>query len=229
MVVPFGLTNAPSVFMSLMNGVFCRYLNCCVIVFLDDILIYLKTVEEHEVHLRQVLQCLRDHWLYGNLGKCGFFQFEVKYLGHIIIGDGIAVDTQKIQAIMDWLVSTIAPKVCSFMGLAGYYHHFVNDFSQMAHPITSLQRKGKKYVWLDQCKIAFNTLKECLTSAQVLAVPNFVGDFVVCIDASLEDFGLVLMQDGHVIAYESRKHKDCELNYPTHDLELVEMVHALVH
>ena len=101
MVVPFGLTNAPSVFMSLMNGVFCTYLDQCVIVFHDDILIYSKTVEEHEVHLCQVLQCLIDHQLYGNLSKYGFFQSKVKYLGHIITGDGIAVDPEKIHTIMD--------------------------------------------------------------------------------------------------------------------------------
>ena len=128
-VVPFGLTNAPSVFMSLMNGVFRTYLDQCVIVFLDDILIYSKTEEEHEVHLRQVLQCLRDHQLYGNLSKCGFFQSEVKYLGHIITGDGIIVDVEKIRAIMDCPAPTNVSKVCSFMGLAGYYRYFVKDFS----------------------------------------------------------------------------------------------------
>ena len=97
-IVPFGSTNVPSLFMSLMNRVFFTYLDRCVIVFLDDILIYLKTIEEHEVHLCQVLQCLRDHQLYGNLGKCGFFQFEVKYFGHIITGDGIVMDPEKIMS-----------------------------------------------------------------------------------------------------------------------------------
>lgn len=115
--------------MSLMNGVFCSYLGQCVIIFLDDILINLKTVEEHEVHLHQVLQCLRDHQLYGNLSKCGFFQSEVKYLGHIIIVDGIVVDPEKIHAIMDWSVPTNVSEICSFMGLAGYYRCFVKDFS----------------------------------------------------------------------------------------------------
>ena len=95
-IVHFGLTNGPLMLMSLMNGVFHMHLNQCVIVFLDDILIYSNIVEEHEVHLCQVLQCLRDHQLYVNLGKCGFFQSEVKYLGHIIIGDGIAMDPKKI-------------------------------------------------------------------------------------------------------------------------------------
>ena len=165
---------------------------------------------------------------YGNLSKCGFFQLEVKYLGHIITGDGIAVDSKKIRAIMDWPAPTNVSEVHSFMGLAGYYRRFVKDFSRVAHPITSLQRKGKKFVWSDQCEIAFNALKERLTSAPILAVPNPVGDFMVCTDASLEGVGAVLMQDGRVIAFESRKLKDHELNYPTHDLELAAVVHALV-
>ena len=98
-----------------MNGVFHTYLDQCVIVFLDDILIYTKTEEEHEVHSRQVLQCLRDHQLYGKLSKCGFFESKVKYLGHIVIGDGIVVDLEKIHAIMDWLAPTNVSKVCSFV------------------------------------------------------------------------------------------------------------------
>ena len=130
-----------------MNGVFRTYLDRCVIVFLDNILIYFKTIEEHEVHLCQVLQCLWDHRLYGNLGKCGFFQSKVKYLGHIITGDGIAVDLEKMLAIMDWSAPTNILEVCIFMGLVGYYHQFVKDFSQVAHPVTSLQQKGNKYVW----------------------------------------------------------------------------------
>ena len=114
-------------------------------------------------------------------------------MGHIITGDGIEVDPEKIRVIMDWLVPTNVSEVCSFMGLAGYYHHFMNDFSRVAHPITSLQRKGKKFVWSDQCETTFNALKECLTCAPVLAVPNPVGDFMICTNASLEGMGAVLM------------------------------------
>ena len=149
-------------------------------------------------------------------------------MGHIIIGHAIEVDSEKIQAIMDWPIPTNVSEVCSFMGLADYYRHFTKDFSCVAHPITSLQRKGK-YVWSDQCEVAFNALKECLTSAPVLVVPNPVSDFMVCIDASLEGVAAVLMQDGQMITYESRKLKDYELSYPTHDLELIVVVHALFH
>jgi hypothetical protein len=226
-VVPFGLTNAPSVFMSLMNGVFRTFLDKFVIIFLDDILVYSKTVEEHEKHLRQVLQCLRENQLFANLEKCEFFQTEVKYLGHVISGEGIAVDPAKIQAIVEWPTPTNVSEVRSFMGLAGYYRRFVQGFSRIAHPITSLQRKGKKFIWTEKCSEAFQILKDKLTSAPILAVPDPAENFVVCTDASLEGIGAVLMQEGRVIAYESRKLKDHELNYPTHDLELAAVVHAL--
>jgi hypothetical protein len=154
-VVPFGLTNAPAVFMSLMNGVFRTFLDKSVVVFLDDILIYSKNEREHEEHLRQVLQCLRDNQLYGSLSKCAFFRSEVKYLGHVISGDGISVDPSKIEAIMNWPAPTSVTEVRSFMGLAGYYRRFVEGFSRVAHPITSLQRKGKKFEWTEKCERAF--------------------------------------------------------------------------
>lgn len=106
-----------------------------------------------------------------------------------------------------------------FMGLVGYYHRFVQNFSRIAHPITSLQRKGKKFLWTEKCVEAFQKLKELLTNALILAVPNLEGDFMVCTYASLEGIRAVLMQNGRVITYESCKLKDHELNYPTHDLE----------
>ena len=114
------------------------------------------------------------------------------------------------------------------MGLAGYNCRFVKDFSWVSHHITSLQRKGKKFVWTEKCEEAFQKLKELLTSAPILVVPDPAGNFMVCTDASLEGIRAVLMQGGWVIAYESRKLKDHELNYPTHDLELAAFIHALV-
>ncbi|KAH9297900.1 hypothetical protein KI387_029582, partial [Taxus chinensis] len=194
-VVPFGLTNAPAVFMSLMNGVFRTFLDRFVLVFLDDILIYSHSKEEHEEHLRQVLQVLREQKLYGNLEKCSFFQTEIQYLGHIISSEGISVDPSKIQAILDWPTPTSVTEVRSFMGLVGYYRRFVQDFSRIAHPITSLQRKGKKFDWSEKCEQAFQLFKERLTTAPILAVPDPTEDFVVCTDASLEGLGAVLMQE----------------------------------
>lgn len=122
-----------------MNNVFCKYLNQFVQVILDNILIYSKNEKEHEDHLRIVLSCLRKHQLYGKLSKCSFFQEKIHYLGHIILGEGISVDPEKVKAIMEWPIPKNAHEVRSFMGLAGYYRRFVEGFSKIAKPITTLQ------------------------------------------------------------------------------------------
>jgi hypothetical protein len=137
-VLPFGLTNALGVFMSLMNGVFCEYLDKFLQVLIDDILIYSRMTEEHDKHLCLVLQCLREHKLYGNLSKCSFYQSKIHYLGHVISDEGIIVDPTKVEAIMEWLALTNVPKVCSFMGLAGYYRRFVEGFLKIENPIMKL-------------------------------------------------------------------------------------------
>jgi len=144
-VVPFGLTNAPVVFISLMNGVFRKYLDQFVQVFLDDILVYSKNEKENEKNLRVVLTCLREIQLYGKLLKCSFFQKKAHYLGHIISREGILVDPEKAKATMDWPVSKNAHEVHSFMGIARYYRRFVEGFSRILKPITTLQRKGVRY------------------------------------------------------------------------------------
>jgi hypothetical protein len=132
------------VFMSLMNDVFRKYLDRFVQVFLDDILIYSKNEREHEEHLRVVLSCLRENKLYGKLSKCSFFHKKIHYLGHIISSEGISVDPEKVKAIMEWPVLKIAHEVRSFMGLAGYYRGFVEGFSKIENPITTLQCTGAR-------------------------------------------------------------------------------------
>jgi hypothetical protein len=154
-VVLFGLSNAPTVFMCLMNGVFRDYLEKFVIVFLDNVLVYSKTEEEHEQHLRMVLQVLREHQLYAKLSKCSFYQRWIHYLGHIISEEGITVDPEKVQAIREWPMPRNVAEVRSFMGLAGYYSRFIAGFSKIAHFITSLQRKGKKFQWIEECERNF--------------------------------------------------------------------------
>jgi hypothetical protein len=155
----FGLTNAPGVFMSLVNGVFHKYLENFVQVFIDEILIYSRTMEEHDEHLRLVLQCLREHKLYGKLSKCSFYQSKIHYLGHVISSEGIVVDPAKVKAIMEWPMPTNVPEVCSFMGLAGYYRRFLKGFSKIENLITELQKKNKKFVWTEKCVEAFQRLK----------------------------------------------------------------------
>eukprot|EP00253_Pinus_taeda_P026609 PITA_26609 len=154
-VLPFGLTNAPATFMCLMTGIFHPYLDQFVLIFIDDILIYSCTIEEHHEHLRIVLQTLREHQLYAKFSKCDFLKVEIQYLGHIITKDGIAVDPKKIKAIMEWPVPKDVADVRSFMGLAGYYRRFVEGFSKVAFPITSLQKKGKLFHWTPNCQKSF--------------------------------------------------------------------------
>jgi hypothetical protein len=226
-ILLFGLTNAPGVFMSLMNGVFREYLDKFIQVFIDDILIYSRTTEEHDEHLCLVLKCLREHKLYGKLSKCSFYQSRIHYLGHVISTEGITVDPTKVEAIMEWPAPTNVTEVRSFMGLAGYYRLFVEGFSKIANPITELQKKSQKFVWTEKCAEAFRRLKESLTTAPILRVPDMGTDFLVCTDASKEGLGGVLMQDGRVIAYISRKLRRHEENYAMHDLELLAIVYAL--
>eukprot|EP00253_Pinus_taeda_P008047 PITA_08047 len=226
-VLPFGLTNAPATFMCLMNSIFHPYLDRFVLIFIDDILIYSRTIEEHYEHLRRVLQTLREHQLYAKFSKCDFFKEEIQYLGHVITKEGIAVDPEKIKAIMDWPVPKDVTDVRSFMGLAGYYRRFVEGFSKVDFPITSLQKKGKSFQWTPNCQKSFEQLKHLLTTAPILCIADPNKDYVVCTDASKEGLGGVLMQEGRVIAYESRKLKEHEQRYSAYDLELAAVIHAL--
>ena len=226
-VMPFGLTNAPAAFMDLMNRVFKEFLDKFVIVFIDDILIYSKTREEHEKHLRMTLQTLKAHQLYAKFSKCEFWLDHVAFLGHVISKDGVKVDPAKTEAVSNWKRPTSASEIRSFLGLAGYYRKFVANFSKLAMPLTTLTRKGKKFEWTEDCEKSFEELKRLLTNAPVLAIPEGDDGFVIYSDASKMGLGAVLMQKGNVIAYASRQLKDYERNYPTHDLELAAVVFAL--
>jgi hypothetical protein len=226
-VVSFGLSNAPTIFMCLMNGVFRDYLDKFFIVFLDDILVYSKSEEENEKHLRMVLQVLRENQLYAKLIKCSFYQEQIHYLGHIISKDGMVVDLEKIETIREWSVPKNVIEVISFMDLAGYYKRFIVGFSRIAHPITSLQRKEKKFQCIDDCEKSFQKLKKLLTNVPILMILDPNEDFMVCTDECKEGLGGVLSQNGFVIYYESIKLKENERNYETHDLELEYIVHTL--
>jgi hypothetical protein len=195
-VLPFGLTNSLGVFMSLMNDVFHEYLDKFVQVFIDDNLIYSWMMDEHDEHLRLVLQCLQEHKLYGKLSKCSFYQSKIHYLGHVISGEGIALDTTKVKDIMEWSAPTNVPEVCSFVGLAGYYRQFIEGFSKIENMIIELQKKNQKFIWTEKCMEAFRRLKELLTIASILKVHDMDTDFLVCTDTSKEGLGGVLMQDG---------------------------------
>jgi hypothetical protein len=169
LVMSFGLTNAPAYFMYLMNMIFMPELDKFVVVFIDDILVYSENEKDHEEHLRIVLIRLRDHKLYAKFSKCKFWLKKVPFLGHILSENGVSVDPSKVQEVMDWKTPTTISKVRSFLGLAGYYRHFILDFSKIAKPMTSLLQKDHKFVWTEEYEIAFHTLQKLLTTALVLA------------------------------------------------------------
>ncbi|KAL0534735.1 hypothetical protein IC582_029028 [Cucumis melo] len=226
-VMPFGLTNAPAVFMDLMNRVFKDFLDSFVIVFIDDILIYSKTEAEHEEHLHQVLETLRANKLYAKFSKCEFWLRKVTFLGHVVSSEGVSVDPAKIEAVTNWPRPSTISEIRSFLGLAGYYRRFVEDFSRIASPLTQLTRMGTPFVWSPACESSFRKLKQKLVTAPVLTMPDGSGNFVIYSDASKKGLGCVLMQQGKVVSYASRQLKIHEQNYPTHDLELAAVVFAL--
>ncbi|GJZ50133.1 putative reverse transcriptase domain-containing protein [Tanacetum coccineum] len=226
-VMPFRLTNAPTIFMDLMNRVCKPYLDKFVIVFIDDILIYSKTKEDHKVHLRLMLELLTKEKLYAKFSKCEFWLQEVHFLGHVVNQSGIHVDPSNIEAVKNWKAPTTPSEVRSFLGLAGYYRCFIMNFSKISKPLTSLTQKNQKYEWGEEQEAAFQTLKNNLCDAPILSLPDGVEDFIVYCDASNQGLRCVLMQRDNVIAYASRQLKIHEKNYTTHDLELGAVVFAL--
>ncbi|WVZ80681.1 hypothetical protein U9M48_028138 [Paspalum notatum var. saurae] len=205
LVMSFGLTNAPAFFMYMMNSVFMNKRDKFVVIFIDDIFGYSKNEKEHEEHL--------EHKLYAKFSKCAFWLKEVAFLGHILSEKGVAVDPSKVED--------------SFLGLAGYYRRFIKDFSKIAKPMIALTQKNAKFVWSPKCEEAFQTLKKLLTSTPVLAQSDVTKPFDVYCDASSSGLVCVLMQEGRVIDYASCQLRKHEVNYLTHDLELLAVVHAL--
>ena len=227
LVMPFGLTNAPAAFMDLMNKVFHPYLDQFIVVFIDGILVYSKDAQDHEQHLRMVLQILREKNLFAKLSKCEFWLKEVSFLGHIVSAEDIRVDPAKIEAIVNWKLPRNVTEVRSFLSLVGYYRRFVKGFSVIASSLTKLLRKRVKFEWDDKFQLSFDQLKKILVEATVLTQPTPGREYALYSDASKIGVGCVLMQDGKVVAYASRQMKPYEQNYPTHDLKLAAVVFAL--
>ena len=157
--MPFGLTNAPTAFMDLMNRVFHEYLDLFVIVFIDDILIFSKSMEEHKEHLRIVFPIFREKKLYAKFNTCEFWLDQVVFLGHVISKAGISVDPSKVEAMVDWARPTNVSEIRSFLGLAGYYKRFMEGFSRIATLLTQLTSKNAKFVWKEECEKSFQELK----------------------------------------------------------------------
>ncbi|WVZ70335.1 hypothetical protein U9M48_019010 [Paspalum notatum var. saurae] len=220
LVMPFGLTSAPSTFIRLMNEVLHSFIGKFVVVYFDDILIYSKSFDEHLDHLRAVFVALRDARLFANLEKCTFCTDRVGFLGYIVTPQGIEVDETKIDAIRSWPTPTTITQVRSFLGLAGFYRRFVKDFSTIAAPLNELTKKGVTFHWGTTQEKAFNTLKDKLTHAPLLQLSDFGKTFELECDVSGIEIGGVLLQEGKPVAYFSEKLNGPSLNYSTYDKEL---------
>ncbi|GJY58448.1 putative reverse transcriptase domain-containing protein [Tanacetum coccineum] len=197
------------------------------IVFIDDILIYSKNKQEHEEHLKLILELLKKEELYAKFSKCEFRIPKVQFLGHVIYSEGIHVDLAKIESIKDWTSPKSPTEIRQFLGLVGYYRRFIEGFSKIAKPMTKLTQKKVKFKWGDKQETAFQLLKQKLCSAPILALPEGNKDFIAYCVASKKDLGAMLMQREKVISYASRQLKIHEKNYTTHDLELGVVVFAL--
>jgi hypothetical protein len=183
-VMSFGLTNALAYFMYLMNSVFMDYLDKFIGVFIDDILVYSHNEQEHEEHLRKVLQRLRDCQLYAKVSKYEFWISEVLFLGHIINRDGLAIDLKKVAAILDWKAPKDVRRIKSFIGKVDYYRRFIEGFSKITKPITALLAKKVEFNWTPACQESFETMKKKLTTALVLILLDVHKPFSVYCDAS---------------------------------------------
>ncbi|KAD6118682.1 hypothetical protein E3N88_09953 [Mikania micrantha] len=226
LVMPFGLSNAPSTFMRLMNQVLRPFMGKFVVVYFDDILVYSRSIQDHQFHLQQLFETLKKEQLYGNLEKCEFFSQQVTFLGYVVSADGIQVDEKKVQAIRDWPVPQSMQQVRSFHGLASFYRRFVKNFSTIISPMTEIT-KLKHFEWTPQAQAAFEELKALLSSTPVLALPCFEEVFEVECDASGVGIGAVLSQLGRPIAYFSEKLNDAKRRYSTYDKEHAKWVEFL--
>lgn len=231
-VLCFGLTNAPSVFQAIMNKVFSKYpnvLNKFVLVYMDDILIYSQTKEEHLRHLKTVFDILREEQLSVKLKKCQFFKSEVKFLGHVISANGVKPDPDKVSAVELWPLPKTQTELKGFLGLTNYFRRFIKAYSHIAAPLVNLTRKslGTSVILTTEAIHAFHALKAALVSAETLAIPDFTKPFKLVSDASHFGLGGVLMQCDQPVAYESKKFTSTEMNYSTTDRELYAVVHCL--
>ena len=232
-VLPMGLCNAPGTFMQLMNETFADMLDKSVLCFLDDILIFSRTEEEHAQHVHAVLRRLRERKLYAKLSKCEFFQQEVEFLGHRIGANGLRVSPDKIGAVRDWPVPTTVTEVRSFLGLANFYRRFIQGYSRIALSLTELTRDEIAFRWAPEQQVAFDEIKRLLSSAPVLVIPDQTKQFVLNCDACKYAIGAVLQQDHgnglQPVAYFSAKMSDAERNYDVREKEFMAIYRACLH
>ncbi len=229
-LMPFGLSNSPSVFQAFINDVFRDMLNQWVIVYIDDILIYSETYEEHVRHVRTVLKRLMQHQLYAKAEKCEFHQETISFLGYVISSGGVAMDEQKVRAVVNWPQPTTLKELQRFLGFANFYRRFIRNFSTIAAPMTSMIKKGtQRLTWSSAAITAFWSLMERFTIAPILHHPDPDLEFIVKVDASSTGIGAVLSQRQgdppklYPCAFFSRKLNPTEQNYDIGNRELLAM------
>ena len=229
-VMPFGLTNAPATFQHLMNHIFHDLLDKCVIIYLDDILIYSPNDSEHRHHVKQVLERLRKNKLYAKHDKCEFHARQVEFLGFIVNPNGVSMDKTKVSAISDWPVPKNLKEVQSFLGFANFYRRFIDNYSSIASPLHSLTKKGALFDWGETQQIAFTQIKNVVVNAPVLRHYDPTLPITVETDASDYALGAILSQEENgvtrPVAFASRKMLPAELNYPVHDKEFLAIFYA---
>lgn len=217
-VLPFGLTNAPATFQRLME-VLLRGLqwNIC-LCYIDDIILFSKTFDDHLAHLREIFDRFRDANIKLKPQKCTFAKDSVKFLGHIVSTDGIRPDPDKIEIVKSYPVPTSSKKIKQLLGLVSYYRCFIQDFSSIASPLYKLLKKNVKFQWSDECQMAFKFLIDCLISHPILAYPDFTLSFQLYVDPSGTAIGMTLGQKQNgadkVIAYAGRSLKSAETIIP---------------
>ncbi|GKB14841.1 reverse transcriptase domain-containing protein [Tanacetum coccineum] len=228
LVMPFGLSNAPSTFMRLMNLVFKPFIGRFVVVYFDDILVFSKGQTEHLEHLAKIFEVLAQQQLYVNLKKCEFMTHSLVFLGYVISKDGIHVDSTKVDAIVSWPTPASIHEIRSFHGLASFYRRFIRNFSTIVSPITECL-KGGNFKWTKEAQSSFELIKAKLIEAPVLALPNFENVFELDCDASGVGIGAVLSQDNRPIAFFSEKLSEARQKYTTYEKEFYAIVRALEH
>ena len=231
-VMPFRLTNAPATFQHLINNIFSDLLDICILVYLDDILIYSDTLEEHHHHIREVLLWLQTNKLYARGDKCAFHEDTIDYLGFILSPNGLSMDPSKVSAILEWPEPCKVKDIQSFLGFANFYRRFISDYSKITVPLTCLTCKGTPWDFSDICRSSFESLKKAFTTAPVLARWSPGDPLIVETNVSDYALGAILStidpsdNQVHPIAFHSRTFTSPELNYNVHNKELLAMFEA---
>src|SRR5436853_4505217 len=229
--MPFSLANAPATFQNMMNDISRDRIDMGVVIYLDDILIYSESEEDHVALVKRVLSRLQEHQLSIAPDKCEWHRSKVNFLGYIISEEGIEMDQAKIQTVLEWEAPTTVKEVQSFLGFANFYPRFIEGYSKLSRPLTDLTKKSEKFVWSNECETAFSELKKRFTSAPILR--HFDPQLPCRVKCDASDFaiGAILSQEVnkrlHPIAFHSRKMNKHEINYEIHDKELLAITSAV--